>query len=209
MLAYELSSATLVPNDGSAPIRFRTSYLPSGGFGLHFHPGQHIQVGARVILNHDFETRTQGASSRKGFLRSYEYRLGAAYAPWKGTLFDVGGAVLDRWNGLEKTSTFKVGPTLGVEQALVQDRFWLRAGLDETTWTGGLSVAIGVVKVDLAGLYNLAQARTADVFGKRNVSVIATVNFDYARAFGGERSPPSAPTPASRVEPGPPLQPVH
>src|SRR5512140_3274235 len=38
MGAFELSQATLVPNDGAAPIRFNTSYLPSGGAGLHFHP---------------------------------------------------------------------------------------------------------------------------------------------------------------------------
>jgi len=32
-------------------------------------------------------------------------------------------------------------------------------------------------------LWNLAQARTNDVFGKRNVSLIATINFDYERLY--------------------------
>ena len=52
------------------------------------------------------------------------------------------------------------------------------------------------LKVDLAGLYNLAQARTADVFGKRNISVIATVNFDYARALAGEAKAAAGPAAA-------------
>ena len=183
MGAYELSQATLVPNDGAAPVRFQTSYLPSGGAGLHWHPDEHWQAGVRVILNHDRETRTQGATSRTGLLRSYEYRLGLAYSPWTGTLLDVGGVVLDRSNGLEGTSTVDVRPTLGAEQALVPKRVWARAGLDETTWTTGMSVTFKPIKIDLAYLYNLAGTRTSDVFGRRNTSIIATINFDYEAAF--------------------------
>jgi hypothetical protein len=44
-------------------------------------------------------------------------------------------------------------------------------------------VAIFPVKVDLAYLYNLAAARTQDVFGKRNTSLIATINLQYDTAF--------------------------
>jgi hypothetical protein len=145
----------------------------------------------RVILNHDNETGTQGSTSNTGFLRSYEYRLGAAYSPWAGTLFDVGAAGLDRSNGLEATATFDVHPTIGAEQALVPKRVWARAELDETTWTTGMSVAFKPMKIDLAYLYNLAAARTGDVFGKRNTSLIATVNLDYemlmAKAKGSGR----------------------
>jgi hypothetical protein len=179
MGAYELSQATLQPNDGSAPIAFRTSYLPSGGAGLHWHPDEHWQAGVRVILNHDQETRTQAAVSKSGLLRSYEYRLGVAYSPWAGTLLDAGAVALDRSNGLEGTSTFDVHPTVGAEQALVKKRVWARAGLDETTWTTGMSVAFKPFKIDLAYLYDLAAARTGDVFGKRNTSLIATINLDY------------------------------
>lgn len=179
MGAFELSQATLLPNGGAPPIRFHTSYLPSGGAGLHWHPDEHWQAGVRVILNHDDETRTQGATTKSGLLRSYEYRVGAAYSPWKGTLFDVGAAALDRSNGLEGTTTFDVRPTVGAEQALVPKRVWVRGGLDETTWTAGGSFALSPLKIDVAYLYNLASARTADVFGKRNTSLILTVNLQY------------------------------
>jgi hypothetical protein len=183
MGAYELSQAFLQPNDGGAPIDFRTSYLPSGGFGVHWHPNERWQAGARVILNHDEETRRQGGAVATGLLRSYEYRLGVAYAPWKGTLLDVGGVALDRSNQVEHTTTFDVRPALGVEQALVPRRVWARAGLDETTWTTGMSFAHGPFKIDLAYLYNLAATRTADVFGKHNASLIGTLGFDYEKAL--------------------------
>ncbi|MGH7280536.1 MAG: hypothetical protein ACRELY_03360 [Polyangiaceae bacterium] len=184
MGAYELSQATLQPDAGGSPIRFTTSYLPSGGLGLHWHPDQHWQFGARVILSHDEETRSQGSAVTSGLLRSYEYRLGGAWSPWAGTLFDVGAVALDRSNTVEHTTTFVVNPTVGVEQALVPKRVWARAGLDETTWTTGMSVAFGPFKIDLAYLYNLASARTADIFGKRNASLIGTLGFNYERALG-------------------------
>jgi hypothetical protein len=178
MGAFELSEATLLPDSGGAPIRFATSYLPSGGAGLHWHPDEHWQTGVRVILNHDQETRDGGGASRAGLNRSYEYRAGIAYSPWKGTLFDVGASALDRSNALDGTSTFNVYPTVGIEQALVRGRVWARGGLDETTWTTGMSIKAGPLKLDLAYLYNLAAARTADVFGRRNTSLIATLGFD-------------------------------
>lgn len=181
MGAFELSQATMLPDNGAPPIQFSTSYLPSGGLGLHWHPDDRWQFGVRVILNHDDETRRQGAAVTSGLLRSYEYRLGGAYAPWKGGLIDVGASALDRSNQLEHTTTFDVHPTVGIEQALVLKRVWARAGLDETTWTTGMSFAAGPFKVDLAYLYNLAEARTGDVFGKRNTSLIGTIGFDYMK----------------------------
>lgn len=187
MGAYELSQATLVPDGGGATIRFTTSYLPSGGLGLHWHPDAHWQAGARIIMNHDEETRSQGGLSTTGVLRSYEYRLGAAYSPWKTTLFDVGGVVLDRSNGVEHTQTTDLHPTVGLEQGLVPKRVWVRAGLDETTWTAGMSLAAHPFKIDLAYLRDLAAARTADVFGRKNTSVIATFAFDYGSAASAAR----------------------
>jgi hypothetical protein len=183
MGAFEMSQASLLPDAGGPAIRFATGYLPSGGFGLHFHPDDKWQAGLRVIMNHDRETRTQGGTSTSGLLRSYEYRLGIAYSPWKGGLIDVGAAALDRSNEVEHTLTFAVHPTVGVEQALVPRRVWARGGLDETTWTTGMSLAVAPFKFDLAYLYNLAAARTGDVFGKRNASFIGTIGFEYEKLF--------------------------
>lgn len=187
MGAFELSQATLQPNDGAPPIDFHTSYLPSGGAGIHFHPDERWQVGARVILSHDDETRTQAGVAKTGFLRSYEYRLGMAFVPWKGGLLDFGADALDRSNTLEHTHGFDMYPTAGIEQAIVPKRVWARAGVDETTTTTGMSVAFKPFKLDLAYLYNLAAARTADVFGKRNTSLIATLNFQYDAWLGAPR----------------------
>jgi hypothetical protein len=183
MWAFETSQATLLPDGGGAPIQYGTSYLPSGGLGLHWHPDEHWQLGARVILNHDQETRTQGGSSTSGLLRSYEYRLGIAYSPWRGTLFDTGVVGLDRSNQVEHVQSFAVEPTVGVEQVLVRNRVWVRAGLDETTWTTGMSIKLGPFKLDLAYLYNLAAERIGDLFGRRNASLIGTLGFDYASLF--------------------------
>lgn len=186
MGAFELSQAALIPDNGAPPIQFNTSYLPSGGLGVHWHPDDRWQFGVRLILNHDNETRRQGSASTTGFLRSYEYRLGGAYSPWKGGLVDVGAVALDRSNTLEHTTTFALNPTLGIEQALVPKRVWARGGLDETTWTTGMSVAAGPFKIDLAYLYNLAAERTADVFGKRNTSLIGTLGFDYMKLLSSK-----------------------
>jgi hypothetical protein len=188
--SYELSQMTLLPNDGGTAIRYETFWRPSGGAGLHFHPDDRLQIGARVILNHDMESRADATGVHRGLARSYEYRLGAAYSPWKGGLFDVGATGLDRSNGLEGTSTFKIHPNLGVEQAIVPKTFWLRVGLDETTPTAGASVRAGLFKFDVAFFKNLAEARTSDTFGHDNVSVIGTLNFDYE---GLVAHPPPAP----------------
>jgi hypothetical protein len=179
MGAYELSQGTFLPDDGTPPIRYETSYLPSGGLGLHFQASDQWQVGARVILNHDTETRDDALGVRSGLNRSYEYRLGVAFEPWKGTLLDVGGVALDRSNTLEHSSSFDLYPTMGAEQALVKKRVWVRGGLDETTGTLGGSVKLGRFKIDVAYLYGIASARTRDVFGKRGTSVIMTLGFDY------------------------------
>jgi hypothetical protein len=179
MGAFELSEATLLPDAGGAPIHYATSYLPSGGAGLHWHPDTHFQAGVRVILNHDTETRDDASGSRSGMNRSYEYRAGIAWAPWRWILLDAGASALDRSNELESSSSFKVYPTVGAEVALVRDRVWARGGLDETTGATGMSLKARPFKVDVAYLYDLASARTADVFGKRNASLIVTLGFDY------------------------------
>jgi hypothetical protein len=67
------------------------------------------------------------------------------------------------------------------EQAILPKTFWLRAGLDETTWTTGVSLRAPPLKLDFAYLRNLAAARTDDIFGHANNAFIATLNYEYIR----------------------------
>ena len=189
LLSYELSQMTLRPESGAAPIDYRTAWRPSGGAGLSWTPAEWILAGVRVLASHDQETRTDGAGTKSGLLRGYEYRAGVALFPWAGGVLDVGAAALDRHDELAQTSSFQMAPTLGVEQAVVPKRLWLRAGLDETTWTAGASIAASPFKLDLAVLRDLAAERTGDVFGKSNLGAFATLIFDYASIFA-ERAQP-------------------
>jgi hypothetical protein len=189
LLSYELSQMTLLPDGGGAPIRYETAWRPSGGAGLTWRPTRWLLAGLRVILGHDEETRTQGKTEQTGLLRSYEYRAGASLMLWPGGVVDGGAVVLDRSSAIDGTKTLKVGPTVGIEQALVPKKVWLRAGLDETTWGGGMSAKIGAFKLDLAYLHDMAAARTLDTFGKKNVAFFGTLTFDYAglvRALASE-----------------------
>jgi hypothetical protein len=179
LLSYELSQMTLEPKDGSGAIRYRTDWRPSGGAGLSYQPFPWLLSGVRVILNHDLETRVDPRGSRSAILRSYEYRAGVAVFPWPGGILDAGAVALDRSNGLEGTTSFDVRPTLGIEQEILSKQFWLRAGLDETTWTAGLSAKVEPFRLDVAYLHNLAAARNGDLFGRTNDSVLITLNFDY------------------------------
>ncbi len=181
LLSYELSQMTLLPDGGGSAIMYRTAWRPSGGAGITWQPSSLFLIGARALLSNDWETRLDGNGSRSGFTRSYEYRLGAAILPWEGTIFDVGVAALDRHNTLDATSSFKAAPTIGAEQAIVRKHLWVRAGLDETTWTVGASGAVSPFKLDIAVLRNLGVERTNDVFGKRNVGAFATLTVEYER----------------------------
>jgi hypothetical protein len=122
-------------------------------------------------------------------VESYEFRLGGAYSPWSGTLIDVGGETLYRSSAVANTSSFAIYPTVGAEQAVIPQTFWLRAGLDETTWTTGTSIAFSPFKIDLALLFNLAAARTGGIFGYHNVSIIGTINFNYESLLAGNAEP--------------------
>ncbi len=205
MGAFELSQATLQPLDGSALIRYHTTYLPSGGVGLHWHPDEMWQVGVRAIFNHDQEHREQAGVQTEGLARSYEYRAGVGFKPWKWTLLDAGISVLDRSNALEHSSSFQPYPTVGIEQLLWPSHLWLRAGLDETTWTAGFSFGWSPLKLDFAFLYNLAAARIGDVFGKQSASFFFTLNFDLEAILKmkAEAPPrPAAPPAPSTAAPG-------
>lgn len=184
MLSYVQSQMTLLPLVGTPPIRYETAWLPSGGLGIHWHPDEHWEVGARITLSNDEETRDDASGLRSGLVREYDARLGAGWSPWHGARFDAGfvartqGSDVDASLRLPST-TFKVFPTVGVEQALVPGRVWARAGLDERTWTTGLSLRARPVTVDLAYLYDIALSGIDEVFGQRNASLLATLRFDY------------------------------
>jgi hypothetical protein len=181
LLSYEVSQMTMIPDGGAAPIRFDTAWRPSGGAGVTWKPTSWLLTGLRVILNHDEETRAQGKSQVTGFLRSYEYRAGAALMLWPGGVVDGGVVVLDRYNAVDATKSLKPEPTVGAEQALVPKKVWVRVGLDELTWGGGASVKLGDFKLDLAYLHDMASTRTLDVFGKKNVAFFGTLTYDYAQ----------------------------
>ena len=181
LLSYELSQMTLLPDEGGPAIIYRTAWRPSGGAGLSWQPSSLLLFGARALLSNDWETRIDGAGTRSGFARSYEYRLGAALFLWEGTIFDVGVAALDRYNELDAASSFKVAPTVGAEQAIVRKQLWVRAGLDETTWTFGVSGAVSPFKLDVAVLKNLGVDRTSEIFGKSNLGAFATLTVEYER----------------------------
>jgi hypothetical protein len=179
LAGYETSQMTLIPDNGSAPIRFRTQYLPQVGFGLHWEPNEHWLLGTRVLTNNDTETREDAKGTHTGDLNKIESRAGVAFTPWKGTIVDAGIVRLDRWDGVANTENHDFYPTLGIEQAIVPKVMWVRGGLDETTWALGFSAKPTPFKLDVALLQNIAESRTQDTFGHRNTSVIATLNFDY------------------------------
>lgn len=196
LFSYELSQMTLLPDAGGPAQTYHTAWRPSGGAGLTWQPTKFLLFGARALLTNDWETRDDSTGSHSGLARSYEYRLGGALLLSEGTILDLGAAGLNRSNQLDGTSSFKVGPAVGAEQALVKKHLWIRAGLDETTWTCGASGALSIFKLDLALLRNLAAERTGDVFGESNIGAFATLNVEYEKRR--ERpTPVTQPDPAS------------
>ena len=191
LLSYELSQMTLLPDEGGAAITYRTAWRPSGGAGVAWQPSRYVLLGARVLSSNDWETRLDGVGTRSGLARSNEYRLGVALMPWEGGNLDLGAAALDRHNALDATSTFAVAPTVGAEQAVVKRHLWLRAGLDETSWTFGVSGAVRPFKLDVAVLRNMAAERTGDIFGKSNLGAFATLTYDYGAPEPVAHSPPA------------------
>ena len=186
MLSYAQSQMTLLPLSGtapSAPIRYSTSWLPSGGVGLHWHPDARWEVGARITMLNDEETRDDASGLRSGLVRNWDARLGGGWSPWPGTRLDAGFVAREQASDVDAalrlpSTSFKVFPTMGVEQALVRRRVWARAGLDEKTWTTGLSLRARPLTIDLAYLYDVALSRVEDLFGKRNASLLASVRVD-------------------------------
>jgi hypothetical protein len=193
LLSYELSQMTLLPDGGGPAITYRTAWRPSGGAGITWQPSSVFLLGARALFSNDGETRIDASGSHSGFTQSDEYRLGGAFMPWEGTTFDLGAAALVRSSTLDGSSSFQIGPAVGAEQAIVRKHLWVRAGLDEMTWTCGVSGAASPFKLDVAVLRNLGVERTGEVFGRSDVGALATLTVEYERLL--VPSPSAGPTP--------------
>jgi hypothetical protein len=183
MLSYAQSQMTLLPLAGSPAIRYSTSWLPSGGVGLHWRPDEHWELGARITVVNDEETRDDASGLRSGLVRTDDARLGGGWSPWAGTRLDAGLVVRQEASDVDAalrlpSTSLKVFPTVGVEQALVRRRVWARAGLDERTWTTGLSLRAQPVTVDVAYVYDLALSRIDQVFGQHDASLLASLRLD-------------------------------
>jgi hypothetical protein len=177
LLSYEISQFTAT--DGTASLSYATRWRPSGGFGVAWQPIDRLLVGVRAILNHDIERRIEPLALTEGLSRSYEFRAGASFSPWKGALLDAGVTVLERANGLAGTDNWFVEPNLGFEQALFDRRLVFRAGYDEQSPGCGFSVRWPPLSLDVAYIYNLGSARVGMLFGDRSSSVLATLTLDY------------------------------
>jgi len=178
LLSYEQSQMALDPLNGTHSIDYSTSWMPSGGAGVSYQPESWLLVGARVILNNDWETRVDGTGTTQGLLRSNEYRAGVSVTPWSGGLLDAGVSVLDRSSAVDGTASVTAFPTYGFEQELIEKKYWLRMGLDETSFTAGGSLKLEKLKLDLAYLNNIAAARLGGIFGNQSDSFILTLTFN-------------------------------
>lgn len=186
LLAYETSQfhATADGNPQQS-VRYETAWRPSGGLGVAWQPNESVLLGVRALLNNDLERRTDSAGVTEGVARTAEYRLGGSYSPWAGGLIDIGGTRLERRNGLTGNHAVAYRPNLGVEQALFQRHLTLRAGLDETSPTAGLSFKFAAINIDAAYVDNIAHSRVGDLFGTNSRSFLVTLTLDYRALISG------------------------
>jgi hypothetical protein len=180
LLSYETSffDAASVANPAQH-VHYETEWRPSGGFGVAWQPTQIVLVGFRALFNNDRERRTDSSGVSIGNAHTIEYRLGGSVSPWEGALIDIGGTRLEKRNSLAGSHTVALHPNLGVEQALLSRHLTLRAGLDETSPTAGMSIKFAPVNVDLAYVRDMAHARVGDLFGRSSNSVVMTLTVDY------------------------------
>jgi len=176
LLSYETSAfnAQSISNPGQT-VHYNTQWRPSGGFGVAWQPNKTVLVGFRALLNTDFERRTDSSGISEGLARSSEYRLGVSVSPWNGALIDIGGTRLEKQNDIADTHTIAYHPNLGIEQSFLDKKLTIRAGLDETSPTAGMSFRFAPFNLDFAYVHNMALDRTGDIFGTQSNSFIATL----------------------------------
>jgi len=170
-------------------VRYQTEWRPSGGFGVAWQPTKKMLFGFRGLFNNDLERRTDSAGTRQGLARSMEFRLGGSLSPWTGGLADAGVTRLERRNALASTHTVVYHPNVGFEQALLGPRLALRAGLDETSPTAGLSYKFSLYKLDAAYVHNMGKSRVGELFGSNSSSFLVTFTVNY----GAKRPNPHTP----------------
>ena len=188
LLSYERTIFDAVSDiDPKVYARYQTDWLPSGGFGFSWQPSQHILVGMRALFNNDNETIVDNTSVSHGLNSTQEFRLGISVGAWKGALIDLGGNIRHRSNQIFNTSSTATEPNIGFEQNLWQRHFAFRFGLDETSETGGISLRLNPLVVDLAYVHNIAIARIGPIFGTASNSIIATILFDFGNYLNKNR----------------------
>jgi hypothetical protein len=180
LLSYERSQYSANANNNSEGfVRYQTGWRPTGGLGLTYQPTARFLFGFRALFNQDMEKRIDNISSVQGIASSQEYRLGASVALWSGSLIDIGGNLRSKQNHIAGTSSSQVKPNIGFEQNLWSRHFALRAGVDETSGTGGFTLKFQPITVDVAYVNNIGIARVGNLFGENSNSLIATVVFNY------------------------------
>jgi hypothetical protein len=180
LLSYERSQYSAdADNTPGNFVRYQTNWLPSGGFGLTYQPDKRFLIGFRALFNQDSEVRTDNIGSVDGLAASQEYRLGVSAGLWKDALIDIGGNLRSKQNHIAGTSSSQVKPNIGFEQNLFDRHFALRAGVDETSGTGGFTLKFQPITIDMAYVNNIGIARVGNLFGETSNSFIATVVFNY------------------------------
>ena len=70
-------------------------------------------------------------------------------------------------------------PNVGIEQAVIVNALFIRAGIDETSYGAGLfTVRRRPLQLDVAYVYDLGRARVGTLFGSTRNSILATLTFD-------------------------------
>lgn len=104
LLSYERSQFNAIEDNSGSFVKYKTNWLPSGGFGLTYQPDKRFLMGFRALFNQDSEVRTDNIGSVDGFAGSQEYRLGISAGLWKGALLDIGGNLRRKQNIIAGTS---------------------------------------------------------------------------------------------------------
>ncbi len=185
LISHEVSSFDVGEDaDPSNRVHYQSEWRPSGGLGLAWQPNKRVLLGAREMVNNDMEYRTDSDGVMHGEVRSTEFRLGSALSPWKGAWIDTGGTSLIRSNALAQTHGHFYHPNLGFEQTLPGKGVVLRAGIDETSPTSGLTLKYKRLKLDSAYVRNMGRSRVGTLFGADSNSLLFTLTYDYGHKHG-------------------------